>query len=185
MNPHEDDGCSDVDGLIHRAVDWTRMDDNGIPMDLEGVRNLFNLGIEHGSFRYIPRSEPISIAEVRQDWMLDNPAISHWITLDERQEVIASAHIGIGGGMGTRKRLALTLIVHPEYQGRGIGTTLIHIIVSEGLQKTDEIIIYTHPENMAVMALMNRLQYEYRVIGPEPEGGDRRYVVKKLETHPA
>lgn len=167
------------DEITYRPVSWETVDAQGIPTDLEKTRMMLNACLGHKSLRFIPRKKPFEIVEIRQEWMENNPALAHWIAIDEgSEEVIASTHIGRAIDDEHGKIAFLSVIVSPAFQGKGVGVTLCRLIIEDVLTTEAAVYVFTDMENMGMKKIVDKLASHYLVHGPEDRDGRSKYVVK-------
>jgi len=152
------DADTDEEGRIYRSAQTSSCSET-IPKDLLDIMNLFNASYQDTSFRFLPSyaKTPITEHRIQNEWLSDQRAISHWVVIEANGGLIGSAHVGASRSQGQDFSNYLSIIIHPNFQGQGVGTRLCRHVLSDALGNVDEVEVVTNIKNLAVQRIMKRI----------------------------
>ena len=150
--------------------------------DEKGIASLMKEGIESKNWMYtgsraIPDKK--KIAKMKKDLCNKNSERFSFIAIDkENKKIVGSITASFKGNGRTRHRIDIGWGVHPEYQGKGIGTRLLKEILDYAKKqgfKRAEAEMAIENEGSWKLALKNR----FKVEGKKKEAlltDDGRYI---------
>ncbi len=175
------DTDTDEEGRIYRPAQTSSCSET-IPKDLLDIMNLFNASYQDTSFRFLPTyaKTPITEQRIQNEWLREQRAVSHWVVTEANGELIGSAYVGESRSQGKHLSNYLSIIIHPNFQGQGIGTRLCRNLLSEALDELDEVEVVTNIRNLAVHQLMKRMDQLF-VVQKRHHGLNKlKFVIRKL-----
>ncbi|GHO42977.1 GNAT family N-acetyltransferase [Ktedonospora formicarum] len=133
--------------------------------DLAGIQRLFHIECDCKDTDGYQRVED----DVQTRWRTQGLRLERdaWVIVCKSQEIVAYTDVML---YESASYLTLTLIVHPAYRGRGIGTLLIRLAEQRARDIVDELAIerpfalqyVAHNQDLAAKNLLEREGYELR-----------------------
>lgn len=146
-----------------RKIDWDRVDAKGIPSDCIDIMHYFNKELKRGAYPLVPRTEPITIEEIFNQWIPNKDSTITYVAVDnDLQKVICTGTLFLNIEDKTSERLAVTKDL--DYQIKGVGTDVTKAIIDDALSKDFTIMIHTSIDNHAMYRILEKLGYKPRSI---------------------
>lgn len=135
--------------------------------DLASVAALWHIDDDCKDMSVLEKTEE----DVQRQWQAQGFQLAQdaWMIVNRKQETVAYADVRMHEDTRSEKELlALTLVVHPAYRGRGVGTLLVRLIEQRARDIADmlpprrpvALRYIMHSQNVAAKNLLEREGYE-------------------------
>ena len=127
---------------------------SGVPTDFEKSSGLFNRLLKEGKLRGIPRTEPVTMDEVRNLWVPSANKNITYLAETPEGEIVSSGTLLIKQGSNiynqqTKEKNEYSLIFDPEYTSAAVYVT--GSVISKALEKNKDFYIHTLPERKKIV----------------------------------